>query len=180
MIRSLRILSTVCVSASVIAGGFAAASSPTTLVASTPVFETTSSGLITFSGEDEAIRVAVVFTKQDDAVVETSVRFVDANGVVLKQQRGDLRDGEPVVAELTRRDVGERTNLLVRVEVIHKLPGVRDSRYPIVATLQPISLDGFGRFVVDLGDGVCGCPTCGAPIQNGAHADCGTTFPSDM
>jgi hypothetical protein len=157
--------------------GIASAAEPSERISSKLIFESTSSGLIQFSRRDRAIRVAVAFAKQDDAVVETLVNFVDENGTVIKQQRGDLRDRSPVVAELTRQDVGEQTELLVRVEVVHKLPGVRRQPYPILVTMQPISHGGFGRFVIDWGGGDCGCPTCGPPIGPGQHAECTSSLP---
>jgi hypothetical protein len=162
------------------AGGLPAVAQSTSPSEGTPVFESTSSGLITFSGEDEAIRVAVVFAKQDDAVVATVVNFVDANGTVLKQQRGDLRHGRPIVAELTQSDVGEQTDLLVRVKVIHKLPGERDGGYPILVTVQPLARGGFGRFVMNWDAGRCGCPCCGPPLKDGVHADCSGTLPETL
>jgi hypothetical protein len=140
--------------------------------AQTPVPETTSSGLLTFSEHDRAIRVAVVFAEKDDAVVATTVRFVDARGVVLKTRRGNLSHGAPLIAELTRSDVGYRADVLVRVEVFHQLPGVRPRRYPILITLQPISDDGFGRFLAAWNGGGCGCPTCSDPENPGRHASC--------
>ena len=54
-----------------------------------PVIESTSSGLITFSREEKAIRVAAVFAAKDRAVVPTLVRFLDQGGNVLKEVRGD-------------------------------------------------------------------------------------------
>jgi hypothetical protein len=145
-----------------------------------PVLESTSSGLLTFSGEDKALRVAVVLVQQDEAVVPTLVRFIDARGGIVKQQRGELRNGQPLVAELMRRDVGARSDLLVRVEVLHKLPGLRDSRYPILVTTQPISLNGSARFVVAWNGGGCGCPTCGPPTGPGQHVDCEPEQPTDI
>jgi hypothetical protein len=126
------------------------------------------------------IRVAVTFGERDEAVVPTLVRFRDARGNILKQQRGELREGQPVVAELTRGDVSGRGDLLVRIEVVHKLPGVRDSRYPILVTAQPIAVGGFGRFALDWNTGVCGCPTCGSTVGSGQHVDCDPTVPTEI
>jgi hypothetical protein len=142
-----------------------------------PVLEATSSGLITFSAQEKAIRVAAVFTAKDNAVVPTLVRFLDANGNVLKQERGDLSDGNPVVAELTRADVAGLGDLLVRVEVVHKLPRVRRARYPIIVSTQPIGLNGSGSLALFWPGGVCGNPLPpgtlpGQPIQPGAAVMC--------
>lgn len=145
-----------------------------------PVFESDSSGLITFSAEDTAIRVAITFAEEEEAIVPTVVRFLDARGNVLKRHRGELRDGQPVVVELTRRDLLSPADVLVRVEVTHKLPGLRDHRYPIIVTTQPIALGGFGRFVLDWGGGDCGCPTCGPPGGHPQHVNCNPPAFTDM
>ena len=137
-----------------------------------PVPETTSSALLTFSEHDRAIRVAIVFAERDDAVVATTVRFIDARGIVLKTRRGNLSYGAPFIAELTRSDVGYRADVLVRVEVFHELPGVRQVRYPILISLQPISEDCVCRFLTAWNGGVCGCPTCSDPESHGKHANC--------
>ncbi len=134
--------------------------------------EKTSSALLTFSDRDRAIRVAIVFVDQDDATVDTLVRFVDARGNVLKEKRGNLSFGVPVVAELTRADVGNRPDVLVRAEVYHLLPGKRLVRYPIVISLQPIAEDGSGRWEAAWPGGDCGCPTCSPPHTQGQHANC--------
>jgi hypothetical protein len=155
-----------------------AADPSTSLTAAEPVYEVSSSGLLTFSSMDKAIRVAITLVNPDDAVVETTVNFVDARGLVLKKVRGQMRDGQPLVAELSRRDVGDQANVLLRVQVIHKLPGVRDTPYPIVVTVQPISLDGFGRYLTAWPDGDCGCPLCGAPTGRGSHAYCPVNLPA--
>lgn len=143
----------------------------------TPIYEVRSTGLLAFSSEDRAIRVAAVFAKQDDATVDTVVNFLDAKGVLLKQQRADLKQGEPFVAELSRQDVAGRGNLLIRVEVMHKLPGERSKPYPILVTVQPIALGGSGRFALDWGGGGCGCPRCGPPTGSGQHAYCTPDYP---
>jgi hypothetical protein len=168
MIRILGMMSTVWVGVLLLAGIPSSGSA----APGGPVFDSNSSGLITFSSEDSVIRVAAVFAQKDDAVVPTLVRFLDARGNVLKQQRGELRDGQPLVVELTRRDVGTTTDVLVRIEVVHKLPTVRDHPYPIVVTTQPISVGGSGRFVLDWGTGHCGCPACGPPAGGGRHVAC--------
>jgi hypothetical protein len=135
------------------------------------VLEATSTGLITFADKDAAIRVAVTFGEKDDAVVATVVRFLDSRGNVLKQQRGDLRNGEPIVADLTRRDLTVTGSLLVRVEVVHELTA-RDARYPILVTVQPIATEGFGRFPIAWRAGVCLCPECGSAGGSPQHVDC--------
>jgi hypothetical protein len=145
-----------------------------------PLYEASSTGLMTFSGEDVSLRVAVTFGKKDDAVVATLVRFLDARGKVLKQHRGELRDGQPVVAELSRRDLSLPGDLLVRIEVVHKLPGIRESRYPILVTAQPIAVAGFARFSVDWNTGGCGCPGCGPTVGSGQHLDCEPPLPTDI
>jgi len=146
-------------------------------VSDKPVIESTSSGLITFSEKDKAIRVAAVFVLPDDATVPTLVRYLDARGNVLKQVRGELSEGRPVIAELTRRDVAHRSDLLVRVEVFHKLPGVRDIRYPILVTTQPLALNGSARLALFWPGGPCGNPippgaVPGQPIQPGTAVMC--------
>ena len=145
-----------------------------------PIYEASSTGLITFSGEDASIRVAVTFGKKDDAVVATLVRFLDARGKVLKQHRGELRDGRPVVAELSRRDLSVQGDLLVRIEVVHKLPGLRETRYPILVTAQPIAVAGFARFSMNSIAGGCGCPECGSTVGSGQHVDCEPPLPTDI
>jgi hypothetical protein len=172
MIRIIPMLCSALLATLFAAGGLPAAAQSTVSPSSTPVFDWTSSGLITFSDKDKAIRVTVVFADHDAAVVETVVNFFDASGTILKKQRGELRDGEPVVAELTRRDVADRPDLLVRVQVIHKLPGKRERRYPILVTLQPISSEGFGRWLQGWNGGGCGGPEQGPHFPNGTHADC--------
>ena len=144
---------------------------------STPVIDTTSTGLFTFSTDDKAIRVAAVLVQREEEVIPTIVRFVDARGQVLKQLRGELRDGGPIVAELTRADVGARGDLLVRVEVVHKLPGVRETRYPIVVTTQPIAMNGAGRLIWGWNGGICGEPIPpgtkpGSSTGSGVWAQC--------
>ena len=131
-------------------------SSQTTL--QKPVIEVTSSGLFTFSREERSIRVTAVFTSKDSAVVPTLVRFIDRYGNVLKQVRGDLGENNAVVAELTRDDVAGQGDLLVRVEVVHKLPGVRRERYPIVVTTQTIDPTGSGNLTMPWTTGTCGMP----------------------
>jgi hypothetical protein len=136
------------------------------LIAATPVLsetasqratvEATSTGLFTFSAQEKAIRVAAAFVAKDDAVVPMVVRFVDASGNVLKQERGDLSDGNPFVAELTRDDVAGRGDLLVRVEVLHRAPRVRRERLQIMASLQPIGQNGSGSFSLFWPVGPCG------------------------
>jgi hypothetical protein len=145
-----------------------------------PVLESTSSGLITFSSEDKALRVAAVIAERDDAVVPTLVRFIDARGNELKRTRGELRYGQPIVAELTRADVGARSDVLVRVEVLHKLPGVRERRYPILVTMQPIALNGSARYLVGWNGGPCGNPLGGPPHDPGSHVDCEPEGPGDI
>jgi len=146
------------------------------------VTEMTSSGLLTFSERDRAIRVAIVFAEADDAVVETIVRFVDVRGNVLRARRGNLSDRAPFIVELTRSDVGGHPDVLVRVEVFHKLPGMREVGYPILISVQPISEDGSGRFLLGWNGGGCGAEpgTAAAPPQptpGPAWADCTSTFP---
>jgi hypothetical protein len=158
----------------------AALATPMLALAGNSVLESTSSGLLTFSSEDKALRVAIVMAEHDEAVVPTVVRFIDSKGTVLKQTRGELSDGQPVIAQLTRSDVGGRSDVLVRVEVLHELPGVRDSLYPILVTTQPLSLGGAARFSVDWNTGGCGCPTCGPPIPPGAHVNCEPEGPTDI
>lgn len=132
-------------------------SSPAT--AQSPIVDSTSSGLFTFSREEGAIRVAAVFTAQDSAVVPTLVRFLDQGGIVLKEVRGDLRENNAVVAELTRNDVAGRGDLLVRVVVLHKLPGVRRPSYPIIVSTQSIRpTGGAGSLAIFWPGGTCGNP----------------------
>jgi hypothetical protein len=145
-----------------------------------PMYEVSSTGLMTFSGQDDSIRVAVTFGKKDEAVVATLVRFLDQRGKVLKQHRGELRDGRPVVAELSRRDLSVQGYQLVRIEVVHKLPGLRETRYPILVTTQPIAVEGFARFSMQWIAGGCGCPDCGSTVGSGQHVDCGTSPPPDI
>ena|SRR5688572_24363271 len=151
-----------------------AASSFAAAQTTNPVFEATSSGLFTFAGEDRAIRVTAVFVEQASTVVETTVVFVDAQGAVLKQVRGNLVHGQPVVVELTRQDVGP--SVLVRVVVVHKLPGMREAGYPILVTMQPIAMDGHGRSPTTWDVGRCGA-NCGSPVGRGQHASCTPIFP---
>ena len=149
-----------------------------------PVIESTSSGLLTFSREERAIRVAAVFTAKESAVVPTLVRFLDQRGNVLKQVRGDLSEDHAVVAELTREDVAGLGDLLVRVEVLHKLPGVRREPYRIIVSTQPIGAGGSGSLAVFWPGGTCGNPspsgtvavpeihTQGDPIRPGTQVMC--------
>ena len=153
---------------------------PLLALAGNPILESNSSGLLTFSSEDKALRVAVVFAEQDEAVVPTLVRFIDSRGKILKQTKGELRKDQAVIAQLNRSDVGASTDLLVRVEVVHELPGARVSPYPILVTTQPLDLGGAGRFVLNWDTGGCGCPTCGPPIPPGSHVNCGPTGPTDL
>ena len=141
-----------------------------------PVEAKSSSGLLTFSERDRAIRVAVVFAENDDAVVETIVRFIDARGNVLKMLRGNLSDRAAFIVELTRSDVAGRPDVLVRAEVVLNLPGTREASYPILVTLQPISEDGVGRFLVEWHGTGCGCPH-GPLIPSGRHASCKPPLP---
>ena len=159
----------------------ATAAMPLLSLAGNPIFESTSSGLLTFSSEDKALRVAIVFAEQDDAVVPTLVRFIDSRGKVLKQTKGELRADQSVIAQLTRSDVGASTDLLVRVEVLHELPGVRDNPYPILVTMQPLALNGAARFVLNWNTGGCGGgPASGPPIPPGAHVNCEPEGPTDI
>ena len=142
-----------------------------------PVYESTSSGLFAFSREEIMVRVAVVFAASDTAVVPTLVRYLDQSGNLLKQVRGDLSDGVPVIAQLTHADVGGRGDLLIRVEVVHKLPGFRREVYPILVTTQPIGPNGSGSFVLSWPGGTCGIPLPpraepSKPIPTGAHVNC--------
>jgi hypothetical protein len=175
MMRAARLLLCACLPTVLFAG----------TLSTTPVFRSASTGLIAFSGEDVAIRVAVVFADKDEAVVETVVNFIDTQGTIIKKHRAELHDDQPVVAELTRRDVADRGNLLVRVQVITKLPGTRDHRYPILATVQPLTPGGAGRFTLDVGGGECGCigVACGTGEQDpgttaGVHAMCLLDLPA--
>lgn len=173
MIKIVRTLCAALLSASLLV----ASSALSQTLADSPVIDTTSTGLFAFSTEDKAVRVAAVFAERDDAVIPTIVRFVDQRGYVLKQLRGELRNGVPVVAELTRADVGARGELLVRVEVVHRLPGVRETRYPIVVTTQPIGLNGAGRLVWGWNGGICGEPIPpgtkpGSSTGSGVWAQC--------
>jgi hypothetical protein len=156
----------------------ATAAMPILALAGNPILESSSSGLLTFSPESQTLRVAVVFAKQDDAVVPTLVRFIDTKGNVLKQMKGELRADQPVIAQLSRTDVGTRADMLVRVEVLHQLPGARYSPYPILVTTQPIG--GLGGSFAAWNTGVCGCPTCGPPPPHGAHVDCEPEGPTDL
>jgi hypothetical protein len=154
-------------------------------VPDTAVIDTTSSGLLTFSTEDKAIRVAAVFVQPDDAVIPTIVRFVDSRGRILKQRRSDLRDGAPIIVELTRAEVGTSGELLVRVEVVHRLPGVREARYPIVVTTQPIAISGMGRLVLTWNGGICGEPIPpgtkpGSSTGSGVWAQCAPPTLTDL
>lgn len=161
----------------------ATAALPMLALAGNPIFESTSSGLLTFSGEDKALRVAIVFAEQDDTVVPTRVRFIDSKGKVLKQTKGDLRADQVVIAQLTRADVGTSTDLLVRVEVLHELPGIRANFYPILVTMQPLALNGAARFVINWNTGGCGAdpgPASGPPIPPGAHVNCEPEGPTDI
>jgi hypothetical protein len=142
-----------------------------------PVIESTSSGLITFSREEKAIRVAAVFAAKDRAVVPTLVRFLDRGGNVLKEVRGDLTEDDALVAELTRDDVAGRGDLLVRVEVVHKLPRMRRERYPIIVSTQPIGPSGSGSLALFWPGGTCGNflppgTVPGQPIPPGTHVTC--------
>jgi len=134
--------------------------------------ELTSTGLLTFSDQDRVIRVAIVFVEQDDAVVETTVRFIDASGNVLKTRHGTLSYGTPFIAELTRSDVANSADILVRAEVFHKLPGERQLGYPILTTLQPIAKDGSGRHLIEWQGGICACTRCSQPEVRPQHASC--------
>src|SRR5688572_2713240 len=154
MIRTSRMLGTALSLALVLAT--TPASSDTALPR--PITESTSSGLFTFSREERAIRVAAVFTEKDSAVVPTLVRFLDQSGNVLKQVRGDLSEGNAVVAELTRADVAGHGDLLVRVEVLHRLPGLRRQRYSILVSTQPIGPGGSASFALFWPGGTCGVP----------------------
>jgi len=158
----------------------AAAAMPVLTLAGNPILESSTTGLLTFSSEDKALRVAVVFAEQDEAVVPTLVRFIDSRGKVLKQTKGELRADQAVIAQLTRSDVGASTDLLVRVEVVHELPGARLNPYPILVTMQPLALGGAGRFVLDWDTGGCGCPTCGPPPPHPTHVDCEPEAPTDL
>jgi hypothetical protein len=142
-----------------------------------PVVESTSSGLFTFSREERVVRVAAAFVAPDNSVVPTVVRFLDKGNLVLKEVRGSLSDGIPVIAELTRADVAGRGDLLVRVEVLHKLPGLRLLAYPIVVSVQPIGPTGSGSLVLNWPGGTCGIPlppntSPSKPITPGAHVMC--------
>lgn len=142
-----------------------------------PITESTSSGLFTFSREERAIRVAAVFAAKDSAVVPTLVRFLDQGGNVLKEVRGDLSQDNPVIAELTRDDVAGLGDLLVRVEVLHKLPGIRRERYPIIVSTQPIGPTGSGSLALFWPGGTCGAiippgTLPGQPIPPGTQVTC--------
>jgi hypothetical protein len=145
-----------------------------------PIFESTTSGLVTFSGTQKALRVAVALTAPDEAVVGTVIRFIDAKGRVIKRARGEVRERFPLVAELTHHDLGHHSDTLVRVEVVHRLPEVRQRHYPILVTVQPILPSGIGGFVLDWNGGQCGCPTCGPPTHHGRHVDCEPPEPADI
>ena len=176
-----RLLCTASLPALLLAGSTALSQTQT----DSAVMDTTSTGLFTFSAEDKAIRVAAVFVEREETVIPTVVRFIDARGQVLKQLRADLRDGVPVIAELTRADVGARGDVLVRVQVVHKLPGVRETRYPIIVTTQPIALNGFGRLVWGWNGGICGEPIPpgtkpGSSTGSGQWAQCSPPTLTDL
>lgn len=133
--------------------------------------ELTSSGLLTFSAHDSVIRVAIVFARENTSVVDATVRFIDATGAVLKTRRANLSYGAPIIAELSRSDVGGRDGVLVRAEVLLNLPAQREVRHPILISLQTISGDGIGRYLVTWNGGGCGCPTSGSE-PTGRWASC--------
>jgi hypothetical protein len=140
----------------------------------TPIVDSTSSSLFTFSQKERTVRVAAVFVTKDSTVVPTLVRFLDQDGNVLKQVRGDLSQNKAVVAELTRDDVAGLGDLLVRVEVHHLLPGLRRDRLPIMVSLQPIGPDGSGGWLAAWPPGTCSNPGPGAgpPVNSSPYAMC--------
>jgi hypothetical protein len=146
-------------------------------VSAGPVYERISSGLVTFSTEDRLIRVAIAFVQRDDATVPTVVRFVDARGTVLKTRSADLRANQPVVVELTRQDIGEQPDLLVRAEALLNFPEPRPAGYPVVTTMQLIAREGFARLLLSWYGGVC--PT-GSHIPFGTSASCPESLPDDF
>jgi len=181
MISIARTLGALSLSASLLAGSPALSQT----ASDTPVIDTTSTGLFTFSAEDKAIRVAAVLVEREEETIPTIVRFIDANGRVLKQHRTELRDGKSVVVELTRAEVGANGDVLVRVQVVHKLPRVRESRYPIVVTAQPIALNGSGRLVWGWNGGICGEPIPpgtkpGASTGSGVWSQCAPPSLTDL
>ena len=142
--------------------------------------EMTTTGLLTFSEHDRAMRVAIVLAEADGVVVDTIVRFVDARGNVLKARRGNLRDDAPFIIDLTRSDVGGLAEVLVRAQVFHNLPGIGSTELPILITLQSLSDDGTSHHVVGWHGGFCGpwhIHTNGKSLGGGVWADCTTTFP---
>lgn len=147
-----RISRTLCTALSVVP--FLAATPASSQTASQrPIIESASSGLIAFSREERIIRVAAVFAQKDIATVPTLVKFLDSRDVVLKQVRGDLSEGNAVIAELTRADVAGRGDLLVRVEVRQELPGLRRKPYPIMNSVQAI---GPASVAMHWNGGTCG------------------------
>lgn len=142
-----------------------------------PVYEVTSTGLLTLGKADRSMRVAVTYAEPDEAAVPVVVRFLNGRGQVLHRQRATLSDGQPVVAELNRRRLGINSEILVRVEVALALPVLRNVAYPIVVTAQPIAMGGFGRLALNWPGGVCGCSplpgtSCGPLFGPGQHANC--------
>ncbi len=141
-----------------------------------PLLEMTSSGLLTFSERDRTLRVAIVFAETNPAVVETIVRFVDARGQVLKTRRGNVSDGMPLIVDLTRSDVGNRGEVLVRAEVFHRFPVPRTTRYPILISLQSTSMDGTSHLFLTWRGDVCwscsGPSAVGPWASHAAHANC--------
>jgi hypothetical protein len=102
-----------------------------------PEWRPLKTGLIGLAPLDFRLRVVSVFTEPDERSVPITVRFIAANNVVLLEESGEVRDGQPFEAMLISAGVND----LVRIEVIHEMTGCRQRPYPIVVTIQPYFFD---------------------------------------
>jgi hypothetical protein len=98
---------------------------------------------------DAYFRVASVFTEPDERSVPITVRFIASNNVVILEQSGVVSDGQPFLAVLTPTSFGD----MVRIEVIHEMPGCSQRPYPIAVTIQGYAIESgrglVGRYLLE-------------------------------
>jgi hypothetical protein len=146
MLRSPRSLSCMCLPALMLLSTLSFVTLPAK-AQTDPEWRPLKTGLISVSAADAFIRVASVFTEPDERVVPVTVKFIDGNNVVLREQRGEVRDGQPFFAVMPGG-----ADRLLRVEVTHEMPGCGQRPYPIMVTIQPHGVESrgiYGRYLLE-------------------------------